>query len=82
MPWGAIAATYVAAMSAKASENASANATPATPKPDLERVAREHRARMDAMYRETMWGAKVGTWLLLALVVVAIYGAAKLLTGL
>jgi len=48
------------------------------PEPDLERMAREHRARIEADTAKTLRDAKIGAFLLIAFVVTALYGLAQL----
>lgn len=79
MPWGVVAAAVVGAYSTSAQSRASAFDKYAPPEPDLEQLAREHRAKMEAVTAKTLRDAKIGAGLLLALIVVVGYGCAQLL---
>lgn len=75
MPWGAIAGAIICAHAASTPTTYTKQALTV----DLERLAREHRARVEADTRKTLRDARIGTMLLLALAVTAIYGCAQLL---
>ena len=81
MPWGVMAAALAASAgsySAMAQARAGAYAGHKAPEPDLEQLARQHRARMEAETAKTLRDAKVGTILLLALFATVAIGIGQL----
>ena len=71
MCWGVLAAVIV-------SEYASKGWAYQAPEPDLEQQIREHRARVAAETRKTLRDAKIGAFLMLALLAVAAIGIGQL----
>ena len=71
MCWGVLAAVIV-------SEYASKGQPYQAPEPDLDQLTREHRARVAAETRKTLRDAKVGAFLMLALLAVAAIGIGQL----
>lgn len=79
MPWAMVAVAAYAANYGKAQEGkflVYGVGTP--PRDEIAEAASAHRAKMAEMHAETMRGAKVGTYLLCALLVSAIACVAQL----
>ena len=76
--WFAVACAVAGAYSASAQARASLYGSRKAPEPDLEQLAREHRARMEADTAKTLRDAKIGTYILLALFVTVAIGIGQL----
>jgi hypothetical protein len=73
---GAYSSAYAASRQAKARGGLNVSTSR---KPDLlPQLVAEHKARMERMHRQTMWGARIGTAALLALVLAATCGLMQL----